>query len=316
MSLSLAKDLINICLCNNIKYFTLIGGEPTLHENFFEIIKYLTDNNCNITIVTNGIKLKDISFCEKIKNLDNENIRIGISLKGSSRNDYKILCGSNSFESVLQGIKNCRELQLKFSFSFVISSENIDKIEKFSEEIRFNGINESIAFSYCNDVLFENGEFNTTNSYNPIEIDNILSNKYEKLTAILENKFLLHQSLPLCMCNKQLLDKMKENKQIITSCHVHNRTGVVFDTNGAILLCNHFVGFGIGEYGKDYYDAISFKNYWDSVKMMELHKKLVSIPDEECAKCEIRDKCGGGCCIQWFSHSFEEYKKSNFNNQI
>ena len=264
MSLSMAIDLVDICIGNGIQNFTLIGGEPTLHPNFFDIAKYIVNKNCNISIVTNGVVLKDKSFCNKLKEINNGKLRLGISLKGSTNDDYKIHCGKNSFESVLQGIENCRENQLQFSLSYVLSSESIKNIEIFAEQIRSRGIAERIFFSFCNDVFLENEEVLTTNSLHPLEINKILGEKYETLNTILEDNFVLHQSLPLCMCNENVLNKMSEKNQAKTTCHVHNRTGVVFDTNGTILLCNHFAGYGIGHYKKDYWDTKSFKDYWNS----------------------------------------------------
>jgi radical SAM protein with 4Fe4S-binding SPASM domain len=308
MPFSMATDLINICIGNNIQSFTLIGGEPTLHPDFFDIVNYIVDKNCNISIVTNGIVLKDKSFCEKLKNIGNEKIRLGISLKGSTNRDYKIHCGKNAFESVCQGIENCRENQLRFSLSYVLSSESITNIEIFAKQIRNRGIQERIGFSFCNDILLENEELLATNTLHPLEINKILNEKYESLNTILEGNFFIHQSLPLCMCNETILDKMAEKNQAKTTCHVHNRTGVVFDTDGAILLCNHLAGYGIGRYKNDYWDIKSFKDYWISEYLVGLNKKLVYLPSMECEQCDILPECRGGCCIQWFSHTFESYK--------
>ena len=308
MPLSMATDLIDISIENNIQNFTLIGGEPTLHPSFFNIVKYIANKNCNISIVTNGVILKDKSFCDKLKALDNGKFRLGVSLKGSTNNDYKIHCGKNAFESVLQGIENCREKKLHFSLSYVLSSESIKNIEIFAEQIRNRGIKERIFFSFCNDVLLENEEVLATNSLHPLEINKIFSEKYEALSIILEDNFVLHQSLPLCMCDEIVLDKMAEKNQAKTTCHVHNRTGVVFDTDGTILLCNHFAGYGIGQYKKDYWDTKSFKDYWNSEYLTGLYKKLVYLPSIECEQCDILSVCKGGCCIQWISHTFESYK--------
>ena len=217
MPLSMATDLVDICIENNVQNITLIGGEPTLHPNFFDIVKYIADKDCHISIVTNGLVLKNKSFCDKLKKIDNGKLRLGISLKGSTNNDYKIHCGKNAFESVLLGIENCRENQLQFSLSYVLSSESIKDIEIFAEQIRNRGIQERIVFSFCNDVLLENEEILATNALHPLEINKILSEKYEVLNSILEGNFVLHQSLPLCMCNEIVLDKMAEKNQAKTT---------------------------------------------------------------------------------------------------
>ena len=319
MNLPVAKSLIDICIGNSVRNFILIGGEPTLHNNFFEIIEYIIDKDCEVTVVTNGIKLSSKSICDRLKLFDKDKFSFSISLKGATNFDYHNNCGNAIFSKVLKCIENCKKNDWKYSLSYVISSESIDNIEIFARQVRESGIVDTIGFSYCCDILTREGDFFPNNAIHLIEIDKTLSKKYEILSDILQNKFSLHQVLPLCMCDKKMFDEMTTQKQVYTSCHTHNRTGVIFDTDASILLCNHFVGYGIGKYNKDYWDTETFKEYWNSENMTNLHNKLISMPSTKCATCEIASQCGGGCCIQWFSHTFESYNSkymtiNNINN--
>lgn len=309
MPFNMARNLIDMCVANGIKHFVLIGGEPTIHPSFFEIIDYIVKIGYKSTIVTNGIQLAEDDFCRRLSKY-RENVHVSVSLKGSNNQYYKEHCGAAVFERVLKGVNNCKTNGLLYSLTYVLSAENISTVDVFAKEIRERGLDDYIAFSFCNEVIQPSGEFeNAYKQVNPLLVNKLFFEKYEIINNILDGRFTLHQTYPLCMCDKEAIFAMKQRKQISTSCHVHNRTGIIFDTNGSILLCNHFIGYGIGKYGEDYSDAISLASFWNSDKMVELHHLLISMPSTSCLACDLQNNCGGGCCIQWFSHNFKEYQQ-------
>lgn len=305
MNLDTAKALVDISIENGIRNFKLIGGEPTLYPYFLEILEYLMQSNVNITIVTNGIRLASNKFCQKLNKYNYSKLHLGISLKGSSDEDYLRDCGRNGFSKLLAGIKNCERYNLSYSLSYVLTHENINTLENFASNVKLSGITKPIFMAYCNAVISEDENYDGNLQ---LKMDYEFSKKYESVSRILEDNFRIHQTFPLCMCEPTTYDKMLKKGQVNTTCHVHKRNGLIFDTDGSILLCNHLAGYGIGKYGVDFYDANSFKNYWDSSYVVELYKKFTTVPSEECQKCELISKCGGGCFIQWFTQRFEEYK--------
>lgn len=310
MPFSTASGLIDICTQIGISNFLLIGGEPTIYPFFLQLIDYLSSKRCKVTIVTNGIRLAEQSFCESILPFA-DSVHMGISLKGSTDLYYKEHCGAAIFQKVVEGINNCKKYGIDYSLSYVISADNVGSICQFAKDIRDLGISDGISFSFCNETIHADGCFDEVcKDTHPIAVNGHFSTQYNNLDKILGGRLSLHQTHPLCMCDKELVKRMHEKNQISTSCHVHNRAGVIFDTNGSILLCNHFIGYGIGEYGHDYSDATSFLNYWNSEPVLKLYKKLTTMPSLECKDCELRENCGGGCCIQWFNHTFDEYRNT------
>ena len=315
MPLEKATNIIDMCVANGVKHFILIGGEPTIHPNFFDVLKYIVQLGYKATVVTNGLRFSNEIFCEEISEYI-KNIRVSISLKGSNNLYYKKHCGAAAFDSVLQGIRNCKKYKIIYSLTYVLSADNVQTLDLFTKEIREQGLDDFIAFSFCNEVMQPTGEFKKAyDQIHPLMVNKIFCEKYESINDILDGKFSLHQTLPLCMCDIKFVDIMKQRKQIATSCHVHNREGIIFDTNGSVLLCNHFVGYGVGNYGEDYKDANSLSEFWNSEKMISLHKMLTSMPSKKCQVCDWQSNCGGGCCIQWFSQDFEQYQHV-FNNII
>lgn len=306
MNLDTAKKLIDISINSGVKNFKLIGGEPTIYPYFFEVIEYIIETKASITIVTNGIKLADDKFCIKLKELNYPKLHLGISLKGSTDEDYLRDCGSKGYSKLLTGIKNCDKYGLSYSLSYVLTHENVKLVDIFAKNIKSSGITKPVFMAYCNTVITEE-ENNDVELQ--LKMDYEFSKKYEVVNSILENKLKIHQTFPLCMCEHTTYTKMLERGQVNTTCHVHKRNGLIFDTDGSILLCNHLAGYGIGKLGIDFHDAETFKQYWYSEYVTNLYRKFTTIPSEECQNCEMLSKCGGGCFVQWFSQHFEEYKR-------
>ena len=309
MDLSKAKKLIDISVELGIKNFKLIGGEPTIYPHFYTVLEYLMEYDVSIVIVTNGLKLSSKEFCNKLKSYNYPKLHLGISLKGSSDSEYLEDCGKKGFNALIQGLKNCDEYGLSYSLSYVLTKENILNLNSFSDNIIAAGINKNIFFAYCNEVI-SHDKYNCGQSKDiSIEMDYLFSQQYDDLSNKLQDRFKIHQSFPLCLCEKNTFEKMIKKGQVNTSCHVHKRNGLIFDTDGSILLCNHLAGFGIGKFGVDYYDAKSLSDFWDSEDVSDLYNKFTYMPSIKCKDCELSSKCGGGCCIQWFSQYFEQYEK-------
>lgn len=267
--------------------------------------------NISITIVTNGIKLADNDFCLALKRYNYSKMNLGISIKGSSDEEYERDCGSIGYSLLIQGLKNCDKIGLNYSLSYVLTDENIKTLKMFANNIKSSGITKTIFMAYCNAVISEEDNIDETLQ---LKMDYQFSEQYDEINEILDNKIKLHQTFPLCMCEPNTYNKMIKKEQVKTICHVHKRNGLIFDTDGSILLCNHLAGYGIGKFGIDFYDTKSFVKYWNSDYVVDIYNKFTSLPSEECQNCKFVSKCGGGCFIQWFTQKFDEYKKYKIIN--
>ena len=89
--------------------FRLLGGEPTLNKDLFEIIRIAHKYHHIPSIVTNGKKLIDIEYCRELKK---SRCGIAISLDGGIENDdtYKIVNNEPCLEFKLKAIENLVEV--------------------------------------------------------------------------------------------------------------------------------------------------------------------------------------------------------------
>ncbi len=306
MNYQLATELISLISTLGIRKVYLIGGEPTIHPDFFRILDLTNQQELETVVVTNGVLLANDTFCNRVQRVNHRRLSFGISLKGINQEDYILNCASDAFLDVVRAIKNCDLLGFQYGLSYVLTTENITKIGKFVEQFHDTFPQNRITFALCNDVIMHDGKIQKNNTH-PLYIQKTFEQQYQVIDSTLDGRFTLHESFPLCCCNRDIIATMVSKNQIYTSCHVHNREGVVFDECGSILLCNHLAGFPVGKYGKDFWDANSFRSFWDSDYFVSIYKKLTSMPSEKCASCDDDVNCGGGCCVQWFSNTFDSF---------
>jgi MoaA/NifB/PqqE/SkfB family radical SAM enzyme len=118
--------------------FILSGGEPTLREDLFQIIKILKRHKKSVIINTNGIKLADIDYARKLKKYGVD--RISIQLDGFDENLERCFRGDNYLPIKMQALNNLKELKMTVGINATIwrgMEEQISKLLNFAIENRF-----------------------------------------------------------------------------------------------------------------------------------------------------------------------------------
>ena len=91
-------------------HIILIGGEPTIHENFFELLAYIREQGLmkRTFIATNAIRLADKEFCKKVQDAGIK--KFFLAFDGTDREACKKIRGSYiAYDSLRQALKNIRE---------------------------------------------------------------------------------------------------------------------------------------------------------------------------------------------------------------
>lgn len=131
-SLPLPQDRESGEITNRIKDFngnvTLIGGEPTLREDLFNIIKSAKEvmGTNVLSLGTNGLKLSDIKYVKELS----EN---GLDFVFFSFNDIKYdgLSTKQYYENKIEAINNCLKLRMPVWLHRTI--DNLDQIVEIND---------------------------------------------------------------------------------------------------------------------------------------------------------------------------------------
>ena len=268
-----------------------------MHPSLIDFISLAHREGMRVSLATNGIALSDCDFIQRLSTAYRPADTIGISFKGSSKFDYKNISLSSSldsFELLVKGIMNLAAVSsLRYTVSYVVSKSNIGKLGEVLGVIR--GLTSApIGLSLCGPYA-ENGII-----VNPASLKSfcdLMNRCIDVLDEIDYSDIYLHANVPLCNIDANSLLKASDSKTVNLTygCHVLHRSGLVFDTNGDLLLCNHLPGMSVGRMGVDYLTEKEFLSFLSSEAFTAPWESLVKLPYDECAECEQLFKCLGGC---------------------
>jgi len=111
----------------------LTGGEPTLHPNFWEIIKLAKSIGFkNIQIQTNGRMFSYMDFC--LKTIEAGVTEFSPAIHGPNAKIHDFLTSSpGSFNETIQGIRNLKKLGQRVITNTVITTRNYRYLPKIAE---------------------------------------------------------------------------------------------------------------------------------------------------------------------------------------
>jgi len=89
------------------------GGEPTLQENFVEIVKMARNFGfSHIRVATNGVKMaKSAEFCRALREAGLHTVYL--QFDGVTEEPYKVLRGYSALKTKLKAIENCRQSEIR-----------------------------------------------------------------------------------------------------------------------------------------------------------------------------------------------------------
>jgi MoaA/NifB/PqqE/SkfB family radical SAM enzyme len=87
----------------NICFF---GGEPTVHDNFLDIVRLARSYGLNVQLFTNGLKLADKDYCRELCSLG---VQVNFGFDGTRPEIYHTLRGDNSLAVKHKAFQNVIE---------------------------------------------------------------------------------------------------------------------------------------------------------------------------------------------------------------
>lgn len=108
------------------KIIFLTGGEPLLHPNIGELISIAKKHNFTIKISTNGILI--VKRISELNDVD----YINVSIDSYDYDSFLKNRGGTleQFDLIKEGIQKLKDLNKNFSLSFVLTSNNVNEVDK------------------------------------------------------------------------------------------------------------------------------------------------------------------------------------------
>lgn len=254
-----------------IMFFDLVGGEPLLHPNFFDIIEYAREIGLGLIVNTNGFLVTE-ELARKIKE-KNPEILVSVSLDGHTPEINDFVRGERFFERALRGTRNFQKAGFQVVWAHVLNAINWKYLENFVNFAIENGI-----YGIYLDRFFPTGR----GEDNRLELDMTEDKWMEAILyarSIVEKykgkiKFFVEESISGGRCPAGL-----EHLSILVT--------------GDVVPCGHF------RYNPQFYlGNIKEKSIKEIYKNFS-YEKFFPVP-YGCESCVLVESCRGGCKISAF----------------
>ena len=294
MNLEVINKSISFLKTLPLKSVILIGGEPTIHPNFFKILEIIGKKDLIPLLVTNGIKLANKNFVEKCK--EKNMGTISLSLKAASEEDYLEFTGKKSLKSILIGIKNLNQLGMNYKISVTACKPLFNKFEQIIDLcVKSNA--KFLSVDLERPIIVGNAT-QATNMATPKELAAFVQHVYPK---VLKSKipFNVKMLLPFCLFPEKFIEEMIHNNHLSSGCQIHTGRGIIVDSKGRLLVCNHLCNNPIGKIGVDFSNRKEYYKFRRREGISKLYKIFSHCPDKRCLNCKYWSICGAGCRIRW-----------------
>lgn len=299
MDLGYAKDIVLKMKQSGASNCILIGGEPTLYNDLFELIIYINKMGLETTLVTNGRLMANDQYAGQLKKAGLT--RVVVSVEGWDKKSHNEITQAMSYEETKKGVLQAIKHEIKTETLTTITKNNIDMIEKIYFQLVEWRVG-SIDFNFAIPQLNENGaaswEFTPDLELAVKKIESL----YGLVKSENKQKFYLTGTIPICLFDEKIAEKMISDGWANFGCHMYEGQGVVFDAEGSLLPCTHFAGYplGVKNIGNDGKSKIkNFVDYLNGGLPKKFRQELWRFPSKKCISCQYWGYCVGGCPLLW-----------------
>lgn len=128
-----AKESVNEFVKEKQDGIIWTGGEPTLHEQLPEFIRYACEKGIRSSMVTNGQKIADIEYFKTLIDAGLEQLHLSL-FSYKPKVQAFLSRKEDSYENIIKTIENAEKLNFPISINTVINKYNSDHL---SETIKF-----------------------------------------------------------------------------------------------------------------------------------------------------------------------------------
>lgn len=136
LSLDEIKYLIDDLSQMGVFVFGLVGGEPLLRDDVFEILDYAKGKKIATSISTNGVLINE-KVAERLKKVNIGKVSVSLDGLESFHNQFR---GAECFKNVILGINNLLKNKIYTIVSTCVCPQNFFDLEEISKFIRKLGI--------------------------------------------------------------------------------------------------------------------------------------------------------------------------------
>lgn len=266
----------------------LTGGEPLLHPEISEILKFIRQENINLHVETNGV-LCTSELAQELARA--KGIFVGVSLDGTDAQTHEWVRGvEGCFDAALEGIRNLVKAEIRPQIIMTIMQRNKDQIEKIVHLAESLGAG-SVKFNILQptargEKMHALGE--TLSVEELVRLGEWVENMLAAKTALR-----LHYDRPLVF--RPFGKMFSSSGSGCSVCGILGILGVLAD--GSYALCG--IGESIPEFVFGYAAEDKLEEVWNNTGILrDLRAGLPNRLEGVCRDCMMKNRCRGSCIAQ------------------
>ena len=273
------QEFFNLCEelaelnCDNV---CLMGGEPFVRDDWYEIAWCVKDLGMNLTFVTNGILVPE--FIHKLKTLE-PNV-VGVSLDGLKKTHDSIRT-KGSYDAALNAIELLQENDIQATVITTLSKSNFKELVDIKEIIKGKDVNWQIQIgmpfgNFDSSLVIDDEEYYASAMF----IANERTKKErEKIPIVGAHCYGYHSHL------------LPNNKQWNGCTAGISSIGITSD--GGVVGC---LSMGNNQFIEGNLRDKSLIQIWEDPKSFSYNREFTrNQTGENCINCFYVSKCKGGC---------------------
>lgn len=295
MSLKTAKELVRIGIEAGAKHFNIIGGEPTMWPNLLELNGFCKNLGVTTGLITNAARFGDDKYWERYQK--NPCDKISISVKSVGREQFENVTKAKIYNKTMIGIEraiNFYQTGITTVHNSLVGLKGLKQIATTCRELGAK----SIIVNMCSPVITEDGVDQGFSIEQEQLVKDVLD-MYPFLDKLYDSKIEIDIQMPLCLFPISFIDATLAKGQLATVCQVFSRSGINYDINGDVMICNQLFNGIIAKKGVDYHDGQSLLSHLNQDSLRKDYKKLLRYPSKACIDCRLKNDCRGGCLVNW-----------------
>ena len=288
-----ASSLIDDLSALRIPVLLMSGGEPLMHKNIYDIIKYAKSKGIQVSLSTNGT-LIDKDVAGKLKELGVD--YIGVSLDGIKETHDLFRGVRGAFEKAVEGLLNARDEGLLTGVRFTVTKYNLRDVKSILDFVIENEIPR-----FCLYHLVPSGRADFSMDITPNERRELMEWLFNKAIDLRDSK----EKTEILTVNNPadgvfFYLKLKEIDEKLAEDAFEFLKYRGGDNSGFRLACIDFYGnVHPNQFWFDYTVGNVFKEKFSELWMNPRDELLIKLREKQkylrgrCGKCKFKEICGG-----------------------
>lgn len=288
-----ASSLIDDLSALKIPVLLMSGGEPLMHKNIYDIIKYAKSKGIQVSLSTNGT-LIDEEVAGKLKELGVD--YVGVSLDGIKETHDLFRGVRGAFEKAVEGLLNARDEGLLTGVRFTVTKYNLRDVKSILDFVIENEIPR-----FCLYHLVPSGRADFSMDITPNERRELMEWLFNKAIDLRDSK----EKTEILTVNNPadgvfFYLKLKEIDEKLAEDAFEFLKYRGGDNSGFRLACIDFYGnVHPNQFWFDYTVGNVFKEKFSELWMNPRDELLIKLREKQkylrgrCGKCKFKEICGG-----------------------